>query len=137
MKAKPIASRPTASSASVDGAPAPCDDSATQCTCEDTQLPKWKEAAKGKLKTVAYDTLPFELDLLKAGKVHGLVGQKYWGWGYDTVTMLRDRIIDKKQFEAFTDSGIDLVCANNVAQMSALWASNNFTQPLDACSQHE
>ena len=102
---------------------------------DDAKTVKWREAATaGKVKTVVFDTLPFELDLLKAGKVHGLVGQKYWGWGYDTVTMLRDRIIDKKQFEAFTDSGIDLVCANNVDQMSAMWASNNFTQPLDACS---
>jgi ribose transport system substrate-binding protein len=102
---------------------------------DDDKTVAWREAADaGNLKTVVFDTPPFELDLLKEGQVHGLVGQKYWGWGYDTVTMLRDRIVDKKKFEAFTDSGLDLVCANNADQMSAMWASNNFTQPLEACS---
>jgi ribose transport system substrate-binding protein len=102
---------------------------------EDAKTTKWREAATaGTIKTVVFDTLPFELDLLMEGQVHALVGQKYWGWGYDTVTMLRDRIIDKKQFEEFTDSGLDLVCENNVEQMSAMWASNNFTQELPACS---
>jgi len=48
--------------------------------------------------------------------------------------MLRDRIIDKKKFESFTNSGLDVVCENNAEQMSAMWASNNFTQPLQACT---
>jgi ribose transport system substrate-binding protein len=102
---------------------------------EDAKTTKWREAAAaGTIKTVVFDTLPFELDLLKEGQVHALVGQKYWGWGYDTVGMLRDRILANKAFEDFTDSGLDLVCENNAEQMSAMWASNNFTQELEACS---
>jgi ribose transport system substrate-binding protein len=102
---------------------------------DDAKTTKWREAAEaGNVKTVVFDTLPFELDLLKGGKVQALVGQKYWGWGYDTVGMLKDRILDGKKFEAFTDSGLDLVCDNNAEQMSAMWASNNFTQQLEACN---
>jgi ribose transport system substrate-binding protein len=95
----------------------------------------WREAAEsGSIKTVVFDTLAWQLDLLKEDKVQGLVGQKYWGWGYDSVTMLRDRILAKKQFEGFTNSGLDIVCANNVDQMAAMWTSNDFTQPLTPCS---
>jgi ribose transport system substrate-binding protein len=102
---------------------------------DDAKTTLWREAADaGRIKTVVFDTLPWQLDLLKKGKVEGLVGQKYWGWGYDSVTMLRDRILAKKQFESFTDSGLDIVCANNVDQMAAMWTSNNFTQPLTPCS---
>ncbi len=94
-------------------------------------MPLWEEAAaSGNLKTVAFDTLPVELDYLKEGLLYGLVGQKYWGWGYDTTQMIYDTIVDGKQFEPFTNSGMDIVGPNNVDVMSEAWANNDFTKEL-------
>jgi ribose transport system substrate-binding protein len=91
----------------------------------------WEAAAKaGKVKTVSFDTLLVELDFVKAGYVQGLVGQKYWGWGYDTVQMIYDKIVNGKKFEDWTDSGMDLVTSKNMDAMKAMWDSNDFTKPL-------
>jgi len=93
----------------------------------------WEAAAKaGKVKTVSFDTLPVELDYLKQGYLSGLVGQKYWGWGYDTVQMIYDKIVSGKKFGDWTDSGMDLVTSKNVDAMKAMWDSNDFTKPLPA-----
>ena len=94
-------------------------------------MPLWETAAKsGALKTVAFDTLPVELELLKDGYLSGLVGQKYWGWGYDTIQMLYDYIVNKKQYESWTDSGMDIVTIKNVDAMIEAWNTQDFTKPL-------
>jgi len=94
-------------------------------------MPLWEEAAKsGDLKTVAFDTLPVELELLKDGYLSGLVGQKYWGWGYDTIQMLYDYIVHNKRYESWTDSGMDIVTIKNVDAMIEAWETQDFTKPL-------
>ncbi len=94
-------------------------------------MPLWENAAKNKgLVTVAFDTLPVELEFLKDGYLHGLVGQKYWGWGYDTVQMIYDYIVNGKRFEKWTDSGMDIVTKCNVDAMAEMWATSDFTKPL-------
>ena len=91
----------------------------------------WEEAAKaGTLKTVAFDTLPVELEYVKDGCIVGLVGQKYWGWGYDTVQMIYDKIVNGKTFESFTNSGMDLVDKCNVDVMAEMWEKQDFTITL-------
>ena len=91
----------------------------------------WESAAKsGKLKTISFDTLPVELVYLKDGYLSGLVGQKYWGWGYDTVQMIYDKIVNGKTFGSFTNSGMDLVTAKNVDAMAMMWAATDFTRKL-------
>jgi ribose transport system substrate-binding protein len=93
-------------------------------------MPKWEEAAQAGMVTVAFDTLPIELEFVKKGLIYGLVGQKYWGWGYDTVQMLYDRIVEGKEFEPFTNSGMDIVTAKNVDAMAQMWESGDFTMEL-------
>jgi ribose transport system substrate-binding protein len=94
-------------------------------------MPLWEAASEeGRLVTVAFDTLPVELDLLKDGYLHGLVGQKYWGWGYDTVQMIYEYVLYGREFESFTNSGMDIVTPLNVDAMSEAWETNDFTQPL-------
>ena len=98
---------------------------------EKGSMPLWEEAAKsGKAKTIAFDTLPVELDYMKEGYLVGLVGQKYWGWGYDTVTMLYEHILYGREFESFTNSGMDIVTDRNVDAMIEAWETNDFTIPL-------
>jgi ribose transport system substrate-binding protein len=94
-------------------------------------MPLWEKAAlSGKCKTVSFDTLPVELDLLKEGYLVGLVGQKYWGWGYDTVQMIYDKIMNGKTYDSFTNSGMDLVTKKNVDAMKQMWDTKDFTKQL-------
>jgi ribose transport system substrate-binding protein len=94
-------------------------------------MPLWEAAAKaGTLKTIAFDTLPVELELLKDGYLSGLVGQKYWGWGYDTIQMLYDYIVNNNRYESWTDSGMDIVTSKNVDAMIKAWDTQDFTKPL-------
>lgn len=96
-------------------------------------MPMWEAAAlSGDMQTVAFDTLPVELEYMKDGYLQGLVGQKYWGWGYDTVQMLYDRMVEGKEFEDWTDSGMDIVTTNNVDAMIKAWDTHDFTKPLPA-----
>jgi ribose transport system substrate-binding protein len=91
----------------------------------------WEDANKsGRVKTVSFDTLPVELAYLKDGYLCGLVGQKYWGWGYDTVQMIYDKIVNGKTFGSFTNSGMDLVTVKNVDAMAMMWAATDFTRKL-------
>jgi ribose transport system substrate-binding protein len=104
--------------------------SADGSTCTDNLMPNWKAAGKAGLKTVAYDTLPFELTLMQQGYISALLGQKYFGWGYTTSSLVFDMITAKRQVSGFIDSGFDIVCPNNVSAMSAKWMASDFTQPL-------
>ncbi len=94
-------------------------------------MPLWEEAAaSGNLTTIVFDTLPVELEYMKDGLVQGLVGQKYWGWGYDTVQMIYDRLVEGAEYDDWTDSGMDIVTPNNVDAMIEAWETSDFTKPL-------
>jgi ribose transport system substrate-binding protein len=94
-------------------------------------MPLWEAAVReGRVKTVAFDTLPVELDYLKDSYLSGLIGQKYWGWGYDSVQIIYDHVIGGKIFPPFTDSGMDIVTAANVDAMIEAWKTNDFSEPL-------
>lgn len=94
-------------------------------------MPRWEEAALERgMITISFDTLPLEIALMEDGFFHGLIGQKYWGWGYDTVGMLYDHVMDGQEFEDFTDSGFDIVTTLNMAAMKEAWETNNFSEPL-------
>src|SRR5437763_6381680 len=42
------------------------------------------------VKVISFDTIPPAPELLKAGKVQVLLGQKYFGWGSESVRLLTD-----------------------------------------------
>lgn len=94
-------------------------------------MPAWEDATQENgLVNVAFDTLPLELDLMTEGFVQGLVGQKYWDWGYGSVQVIYDYLVNETEFESFTDTGMDIVTPLNLEAMIAAWESNDFTQPL-------
>jgi len=72
-------------------------------------------------KVISFDTNPPAPDLIKAGKVQVLIGQKYFGWGSETVKLLRDYIKGTKPAVTIIDSGVDVVTAKNVDEYMALW----------------
>lgn len=94
-------------------------------------MPRWEAAARsGRLKTVAFDTVPAQLKLLKEGYLVGLIGQKYWNWGYETIRILYEHVVLGKQFPPFIDSGMDVVTRANVDAMIEAWESGDFSRPL-------
>ena len=93
-------------------------------------MPLWEEASLDGMTNIVFDTLPVELEFLQDGYVHGLVGQKYWGWGYDTIQMLYDYIVNDTRYDDFTNSGMDIVTECNVDVMAEMWETSDFTQEL-------
>jgi ribose transport system substrate-binding protein len=104
-------------------------------------LPNWEAAstpnpqdALASTKNVAFDTIPVCLALVQKGYVQALIGQKYWGWGYDSTQILYDKVHNHKTFDSFTDSGTDIVCKDNYQDMQAKWDSHQFNTPLPPCT---
>ncbi len=72
-------------------------------------------------KVVAFDTIPPAPDLLRAGKVQLLVGQKYFGWGEESVRLLK-RIIDgDRPSQPYQYSGMDVVTRDNLDAYLEQW----------------
>jgi ribose transport system substrate-binding protein len=61
------------------------------------------------------------LDLLREGKVQVLLGQKYFGWGSESVRLLHDIINGRPPAEPVIDSGVDIVTRENVEQYAEQW----------------
>jgi len=72
-------------------------------------------------KVVSFDTIPPAPDLLKAGKVQVLLGQKYFGWGSESVRLLADIKSGKPPAATIIDSGVDVVTATNVDEYLIKW----------------
>lgn len=73
-------------------------------------------------KVISFDTNPPAPDLIKAGKAHVLVGQKYFGWGAESIQLLYDAVKHgKRPANPIIDSGVDIVTARNVDDYMALW----------------
>ena len=62
-----------------------------------------------------------EPDLLRAGKVQVLLGQKYFGWGGESVRILAGIKAGRMPPSPIIDSGVDIVTAANVDQYIAQW----------------
>jgi ribose transport system substrate-binding protein len=74
-----------------------------------------------KTKFISFDTIPPAPDLLREGKVQVLIGQKYFGWGEESVRILADIKAGKPPASPIIDSGVDVVTAANVDAYVASW----------------
>ncbi len=94
-------------------------------------MPLWEDAAlHHNMKTIAFDALPVELNLLRDGYLSGLLDQKNWSWGYETIQIVYDHIVNKQIFPSFVDLGYNIITKNNVDAMLQAWDTNDFTKPL-------
>jgi ribose transport system substrate-binding protein len=83
--------------------------------------------AAGTLKCVAWDTLQIQLPLLENGDVQGLIGQKYFGWGYDGIGIMYDHVVHGIQLPPFIDSGFDLLLTpEDAVAFNEKWETQNF-----------
>jgi ribose transport system substrate-binding protein len=72
-------------------------------------------------KVVAFDTIPPAPDLLRAGKVQLLVGQKYFGWGEESVRLLKRIINGDRPTQPYHYSGMDVVTRDNLDAYLEQW----------------
>jgi ribose transport system substrate-binding protein len=72
-------------------------------------------------KVVAFDTIPPAPDLLRAGKVQLLIGQKYFGWGEESVRLLRQIVRGERPPHPYLYSGMDVVTPDNLDAYLAQW----------------
>jgi ribose transport system substrate-binding protein len=74
-----------------------------------------------KTKVISFDTIDPALDLLREGKVHVLLGQKYFGWGSESVKLLHQIKNGHMPTSTIIDSGVDVVTKDNVEQYAEQW----------------
>jgi ribose transport system substrate-binding protein len=74
-----------------------------------------------KTKVISFDTISPALDLLRANKVQVLLGQKYFGWGSESVKLLRDIKNGSRPASPIIDSGVDIVTKANVDEYEQQW----------------
>ena len=74
-----------------------------------------------KTKVISFDTVEPALDLMRGGKVHVLLGQKYFGWGEETVKLLHGITNGRMPASPIIDSGVDIVTPANLPQYVEQW----------------
>lgn len=79
----------------------------------------------GDMTVVSIDALPEELEYVRQGYVQVLLGQKLWGWGYESVRMLKE-IKEGKPPRGVIDSGVDVVTKENVEEYAQKWKTGKF-----------
>ncbi len=94
------------------------------------KLTLWKAATQKGMKTVAYDAMQQELDWVRSGKLYAVVDQPYWGWGYDTVQIVYDHMVNGKTFEKNTYVMSNVITKKNVDAAQKMWKTGDFSQPL-------
>ena len=75
-----------------------------------------------KAKVCSVDALPEEIEYVKAGQVQALVVQDCYGWGYQTVMMLYDKVQNGKKPEMTVNNFELKVCDKaNADEYTGLW----------------
>ncbi|WP_434045651.1 MULTISPECIES: substrate-binding domain-containing protein [Sorangium] len=93
-----------------------------------------ERAAAKTIHSVAFDTLPEYMDRMRAGYVDVLLGQKLFGWGYDTVLLAYDLVTTNRQVSPFTDAGWYVVCPNNLDEFERNTQAMDYRTQLSECS---
>jgi ribose transport system substrate-binding protein len=74
-----------------------------------------------KTKFISFDTVEAGPALLRSGKVQVLLGQKYFGWGSESIKLLNDIVHGKMPATKVIDSGVDVVTSANLDDYLALF----------------
>lgn len=81
------------------------------------------KSVAGKAKVVAVDALPAQLDYVRSGEVQTLLGQQVYEWGYQSVTLLMDKIVAGKEPAggAIVNAPLTIVDSANVDEYGKNW----------------
>jgi ribose transport system substrate-binding protein len=89
----------------------------------------------GTLKAVAFDVSADAFANMQANLVDLAAAQKYFGWGYDVVTLAYNIVTAHDQVNpTLTNSGWDAVCPNNLAEFINDFNARDFRTPLTPCN---
>ena len=73
-------------------------------------------------KVVSVDHLPEQLDYVRNGQVQALIGQDCYGWGYETVMMLFEKVHNGKSPEHVVNTfKLQIVTPENVEEYAGTW----------------
>ena len=79
----------------------------------------------GQLTVIAFDALPEEWEYVRQDYVQVLLGQKLWGWGYESIRSLL-AIKQGEKPKEIIDSGLDIVTKENVEEYAQKWKAGKF-----------
>jgi ribose transport system substrate-binding protein len=97
------------------------------------QLPNLTKRVKAGMVVVTFDTLAQELPWITKGVVYGAVGQRYYDWGYEGMTVLLNIAKYGAKYPAFVNTGIDIVTKKGgpgrwtAAQFEQKWKKFSFS----------
>ncbi|WP_437757235.1 substrate-binding domain-containing protein [Sorangium sp. So ce1389] len=93
-----------------------------------------ERAEAGDIHSVAFDAQPSYFEDMRAGYVDVLVGQKLFGWGFDTVTLAYDLATQEDvRVSPFTNAGWYTICPNNLDEFEAMNQAQDYRTPLSKC----
>lgn len=73
-------------------------------------------------KVVSVDHLPEQLEYVRKGQVQALIGQDCYGWGYQTVVMLFEKVHESKTpAKAINNFELSIVGKDNVEEYAGKW----------------
>ncbi len=99
------------------------------------KAPLLAERAKARtIHSVAFDAQETYFEPMRAGYVDVLLGQKLFGWGYDTVALAYDMVTINLPVAPFTDAGWNTVCPNNLDEFEQKNRALDYRTPLSKCS---
>lgn len=93
-----------------------------------------EKTKKGELTVISFDTLQQQLKYVDDGTVIGLVGQKYYGWGYQGITILHEIVANGAKYPQLVNTGVDVVTRdgkNNTfssKEFNEFWNSFSFDE---------
>ncbi|MCI0514422.1 sugar-binding protein [candidate division KSB1 bacterium] len=74
-------------------------------------------AGRTDLIIIGFDTVKEELELVQAGLVHAIIGQRPYDMGYKCVEILYDIVVNRRQpTQSVLDTGVDVITQANVAE---------------------
>jgi ribose transport system substrate-binding protein len=80
------------------------------------------DSVRGKAKVVSLDTLPPTLPYVKNGDVAVLLGQRYYGWGAESVRMIMEKIMEgKAPSDPKVNAPLDRVTKENADEYGKNW----------------
>ncbi len=93
----------------------------------------------GDLTVVSFDSIQPQLSWVADDLVIGLVGQKYYAWGYQSIQVLNGIVRNGSNFGEIVNTGIDVVTKNggeggpaagqySVAEMNHAWDTSDFAE---------
>lgn len=96
-----------------------------------TVQPLIDKVKAGELTVMSFDTLQQQLEWVKNDWSLGLVGQKYYAWGYQGMQVLNEIVRNDAKYSEFVNTGLDVVTNDGPItpeEMNQMWETFDFDE---------